>query len=355
VIVNQWVPAAHAGDAVGDHARALRGLIRAWGHESEIYAIDIDESLAGDVRPWSDPWSRVGDVTILHFATASPMTEDFGGLPGTRVVHYHNITPAHFFAKYDPALCHVTHQARRELATLAERTDVAYGASGYSCEELRALGFPDPSVLPLVVDLDRLRSAAPVPALERVLDDGLANILFVGRLAPNKKIEDHLRLAEQYRRYIDLDCRFIFAGRSDAVPAYVTALRALVLDHGLPPDRVWFTGAVPTAELATYYRQADAYVSLSEHEGFCAPLVEAMAMDVPVVAYAATAVSETLDGAGLAFAPKDLEYAAELLGAVVYDEALRDSVLKGQQARVREFEPGRIAERARAALASAGL
>ena len=83
------------------------------------------------------------------------MTEDFAGLPGTRVVHYHNITPAHFFAKYDPALCHVTHQARRELATLAARTDVAYGASGYSCEELRALGFPDPSVLPLVVDLDR--------------------------------------------------------------------------------------------------------------------------------------------------------------------------------------------------------
>ena len=355
MIVNQWVPAALSGDAVGDHAQTLRGLIRDWGHESEIFAIDIDDSLAGDVRPWTDAWSRVGDVTILHFATASPMTEDFAGLPGTRAVHYHNVTPAHFFAKYDPALCHVTRQARIELATLAARTDVAYGASEYSCEELRALGFPDPSVLPLAVDLDRLRSAAPIPALDRVLDDGLANILFVGRLAPNKKIEDHLRLAEQYRRYIDLDCRFIFAGRSDAVPAYFTALRGLVLDHGLPPDRVWFTGAVPTAELAAYYRQADAYVSLSEHEGFGAPLVEAMAMDVPVVAYAATAVSETLDGAGLAFAPKDLEYAAELLGAVVYDEPLRESVLKGQRARVREFEPGRIAQRAKAALAAAGL
>ncbi len=355
MIVNQWVPAAHVGDAVGDHARALRGLFRAWGYESEIYAIDIDERLAGEVRPWTHPWARVGSVTILHFATASPMTEDFAGLAGTRVVHYHNVTPAHFFAKYDPTLCHVTRQARLELASLAGRTDVAYGASRFSCEELNALGFPAPSVLPLVVDLDRLRSARPVPSLERVLDDGPANILFVGRLAPNKKIEDHLRLAEQYRRYIDLDCRFIFVGRSDAVPAYFTALRALVLAHGLPPDRVWFTGPVPTAELAAYYRHADAYVSLSEHEGFGAPLVEAMAMDVPVLAYAATAVPETLDGAGLAFAPKDLEYAAELLGAVVYDEPLRESVLKGQQARVREFEPGRIAERAKAALATAGL
>ena len=128
-----------------------------------------------------------------------------------------------------------------------------------------------------------------------------------------------------------------------------------MLDHALAPDRVWFTGAVPPAELAAYYRQADAYVSLSEHEGFGAPLVEAMAMDVPVLAYAATAVPETLGGAGLAFAPKDLEYAAELLGAVIDDEPLRASVLSGQQRRVRHFEPEQVAGRAKAALAAVGL
>jgi len=101
MIVNQWVPAAHAGDAVGDHARALRGLLRSWGHESDIYAIDIDDSLAGDVRPWDHAGSRGGDVTILHFATASAMTDGFGRLPGTKVLHYHNVTPAHFFAGFD--------------------------------------------------------------------------------------------------------------------------------------------------------------------------------------------------------------------------------------------------------------
>jgi glycosyltransferase involved in cell wall biosynthesis len=355
VIVNQWVPAAYVGDAVGDHARTLRGWLRDWGHDAEVFAIEIEQSLVNDVRPWTDAWSRVGDVTILHFATASPMTEAFAGLPGARVLHYHNVTPAHFFAPYDVALSQVTLQARRELATLAERTDLSYGVSEFSCDELRALGFRDAGMLPLAMDLDRLRAAPQVPALERVLDDGLANVLFVGRLAPNKKIEDHLRLAEQYRRYIDLDYRFIFVGRSDAVPAYFTALRALVMDHGLAPDRIWFTGAVPDAELAAYYRQADAYVSLSEHEGFGAPLVEAMAMDVPVLAYAATAVPETLGGAGVAFAPKDLEYAAELLGALVYEEPLRNAVLNRQRQRVRDFEPPRIAERARAALASAGV
>jgi glycosyltransferase involved in cell wall biosynthesis len=116
-------------------------------------------------------------------------------------------------------------------------------------------------------------------------------------------------------------------------------------------DRFWFPGPVPDAELAAYYRHAHAYVSLSEHEGFCVPLVEAMAMDVPVLAYASSAVPETLGGAGLSFAPKDLELAAELLGALVYDEALRQQVLAGQRRRVQEFSRARFADRLRHVLA----
>jgi glycosyltransferase involved in cell wall biosynthesis len=355
VIVNQWTPAAYPGDAVGDHARALRDLLRRWGHTSEIYAIEIDEALAGDVRPWTDGWALAGDVTILHFATASPMTEAFATLPGTRALHYHNITPAHFFADFDARVCAVTAQARRELRSLADRTDIAFAPSEYSRMELESMGFARTAILPLALDLDRLRGAAPVPALERVLRDGLVNILFVGRIAPNKKIEDHLRLAEQYRRYIDLEYRFVFVGRADAVPGYYASLRALMDRHRLPPDRIWFTGPVPDAELAAYYRHAHAYVSLSEHEGFGVPLVEAMAMDVPVLAYAAAAVPETLGGAGLTFAPKDLEYAAELLGTLVYDERVREAVVARGRARAGEFTRGQVASRLKTALAAAGV
>ena len=129
-----------------------------------------------------------------------------------------------------------------------------------------------------------------MPSLERLLQDGLVNILFVGRIAPNKKIEDHIRLAEHYKRYVDIYYRFIFVGRYDAVPRLLRAVRALIAEYQMLPDRFWFTGPVPDEELAAYYRNAHAYVSLSEHEGFCVPLVEAMAMDVPVLAYAAAAV-----------------------------------------------------------------
>jgi L-malate glycosyltransferase len=136
-------------------------------------------------------------------------------------------------------------------------------------------------------------------------------------------------------------------GRHDGVPRYYAQIRALIAEFEMLPDRFWFTGPVPDEDLAAFYRWADAYVSLSEHEGFCVPLVEAMAADVPVVAYAAGAVPETLGGAGLLFEPKDLELAAELLGLVVYDREVRTGVLRGQRARLRAFAPQAIEARLR--------
>jgi glycosyltransferase involved in cell wall biosynthesis len=350
VIVNQWLPAAHDGDAVGDHARSLRHLVRRWGHESEIYALTRDEGLEGEVRPWGDAPSRDGDVTILHFAVPSPMTAAFQTLPGARVLHYHNVTPAHFFAPFDTGLCRLVADGRRELATLAGKVDLALGVSAFNRRELDELGFAPTGVLPIVPDTSRLTNARRVPSIEAILQDGLVNILFVGRIAPNKKIEDHIRLAEQYKRYVDTYYRFIFVGRYDAVPRYYSAVRALIDEYQMLPDRFWFTGPVPVEELAAYYRHAHAYVSLSEHEGFCVPLIEAMAMDVPVLAYGAAAVPETLGGAGVCFTPKDLEQAAELLGALVYDEAMRQGVIAGQRQRARAFGWDRIEPQLKAML-----
>jgi len=353
--VHQWVPAAHVGDAVGDSARRLRDLLRHWGHESEIFALSIDDSLRGEIRPWTDPASRQGDVTILHFAVPSSMTAAFSRLPGARVLSYHNVTPPHFFAPFDPALVRLTVLGRQELSTLVGRVDLALGDSAYNVEELDDLGFSPTGVLPLMLDPARLRHGPSVPSLERLLGDGLANILFVGRVAPNKKIEDHIRMAEHYKRYVDAYYRFIFVGKYDAVPHYYHAVRRLIAEYRMLPERFWFTGPVPEAELSVYYRHAHAYVSLSEHEGFCVPLVEAMAMDVPVLAYGAAAVPETLGGAGVTFAPKDLEYAAELLGGLIYDDVFRRRVIAGQRERVRAFDPAPVAERVRHELAAVGV
>ena len=350
MIVNQWVPAAHRGDAIGDSARRVRQLIRDAGHGSDLFALTIDASLVGDVRPFSDPAARSGDVTIFHFALPSPMTAEFAALDGVRILQYHNITPASFFAPYDSQLFRLASLGREELRSLAGRVHLALGDSEFNRQELELLGFSPTGVLPIAVDTERITAAPRIPALEQILGDGLINILFVGRIVPNKRIEDHIRLAELYKRYVDSHYRFIFVGRYDGVPRYYNAIRALIVQYRMLPERFLFTGAVTDHELAAYYRWADVYVSLSEHEGFCVPLVEAMATDVPVLAHAAGAVPETLGGAGVLFDPKDLEFAAEMTGVLVYDRAVRSKIIEGQRRRLADFALPRIDAQLRAVL-----
>jgi glycosyltransferase involved in cell wall biosynthesis len=355
MIINQWVPAAHRGDAIGDSARRVRDMLRGAGHDSDLYALTIDEDLRDDVRPFSDAGARRGHITIFHFALPSPMTDAFGSLSGIRVLQYHNITPAAFFAPYDAGMFRLAALGRTELRSLADRVDLALGDSEFNRQELEELGFPRTGVLPIAVNLNRLTSAPRRPALEKILGgDRFINFLFVGRIVPNKRIEDHIRLAEMYKRYIDSYYRFIFVGRYDGLPRYYSMIRALIVQYRMLPERFVFTGAVPDDDLAAYYRWADAYISLSEHEGFCVPLVEAMATDVPVLAYAAGAVPETLGGAGVLFSPKDFEFAAEMLGTLVYDRPVRDRIIAGQRRRVRDFAPDRIEQRLKAVLATLG-
>jgi L-malate glycosyltransferase len=342
MVVNQWVPAAHKGDAIGDSARRVRGLLREMGHQSDLFALTIDEDLVDDVHPFTDPAARHGDVTIFHYALPSPMTEAFAALPRGRVLQYHNVTPAHFFAPYHSEIFRLAQLGRAEVATLAGRTDVALGDSEYNRRELESMGFGNTGVFPIAIDVERITRAPRRPALEKVLTDGPLNFLFVGRIVPNKKIEDHIRLAEVYKRYVDVNYRFIFVGKTDGVPRYYNMVRALIAEFQMPADRFWFTGPVPDEDLATFYRTASVYLSLSEHEGFCVPLLEAMAADVPVLAYASTAVPDTLGGAGVQFHPKDLELAAELLGELAYNDRLRDNVIARQRRRLADFGDDRI-------------
>ena len=118
MIVNQWVPAAHRGDAVGDSARRVRDLLRRMGHQSDVFALTIDDDLHGDVRPFADAASQHGDLTIFHFALVSPMTSAFGRLPRGRILQYHNVTPAHFFAPWDTAMFRLAELSREDLQSL---------------------------------------------------------------------------------------------------------------------------------------------------------------------------------------------------------------------------------------------
>src|SRR5262249_42638166 len=141
MVINQWVPAAHKGDAIGDSARRVRDLLRTMGHDADLFAMTIDDELAGDVRPFADPAAQRGDIPIFHYALPSPMTAAFAALDRARVLQYHNVTPAEYFAAYDPALFRLASLGRRELTTLVGHVDVALGDSEYNRRELDAIGF----------------------------------------------------------------------------------------------------------------------------------------------------------------------------------------------------------------------
>ena len=352
MIVNQWVPAAHRGDAIGDSARRVRELLRSLGHSSDIYALTIDDDMRDEVRAFATPESSAGDVTIFHYALPSPMTAAFAALPRGRVLQYHNITPPHFFGDYEPGVFRITAMGRQDLASLAGDTDLALGDSDFNRQELAGLGFRRTGVFPIALNLRRIVAAAPHPVLDTMLNDGLTNFLFVGRIVPNKRVEDIIRLAEFYKRYIDTHYRFIFVGRTEGIPRYHATVRALIREFDMLPDRFLFPGAVSDWELAAYYRSASVYLSLSDHEGFCVPVLEAMAAGVPVFAYDSTAVGETLGGAGVCWSPKDVEFAAELLGQLAFDPVMRAKIVAAQHTRLEHFSDATVVTQLKKAIAA---
>jgi len=343
--IHQWVPAAHRGDAIGDSARTVRGLLRSMGHESDLFALTMDDDLRGDVRPFADPEASLGDVTIFHFALPSPMTSAFARLTGTKVLQYHNITPPHFFAAWDTEIHKILSQGLLGLAPLAPVTTLGLGDSEFNRGELERLGFERTAVLPIAIDFDRYARPAN-PILLKRLCDGRTNLLFVGRIAPNKRHDHLLRVLAYYKKNISTAVRLLAVGRHPRRETgrgvkieahYLDALIRLYSELGVEPADVVFTGGVSHDELLACYESAHVFVSMSEHEGFGVPLVEAMLKHVPIVALGGTAVTETLGGAGVVFDRPDIAEFAETAALLAKPGPARDAILRGQDRRVQDF------------------
>jgi glycosyltransferase involved in cell wall biosynthesis len=340
--IDQWVPALHRGDAIGDSARLMRDAFRSWGHTADVYALELDADLVGDGRPFSEYRSDgKNDVVILHYALPSPLTRALVEHPGRRVLLHHNITPPSFFAGWDDEMVRICTLGREQLGSLAAQVDLGLADSEFNRLELEALGFRRTGVLPIYLDFDRYREA-PNPVLARMLDDGLTNLLFVGRLAPNKRPEDLVRLAAYWRKYIAPDVRLLLVGKWWVRGSYFHRLQAFAYELDFTPWEVVFLGHVDHDDLLACYAAARVFVSMSEHEGFGVPLVESMLMRVPVLAYSAGAVPYTLGGTGVQFARKDLAEVGEMAHLLATDSALRQAVLEGQDRRLPAFAPDAV-------------
>jgi glycosyltransferase involved in cell wall biosynthesis len=337
--VHQLLAALAYGDAIGDEALAIQRHLRAAGFESDIFAEKVHPRMADRARPlWQ--YAQVSSpetVCVYHFSIGSAAGRMIHHAPDRLVAIYHNITPARFFLGFHPHLVGLCHHGRRELARFALRTELALGDSEYNRQELEAAGFARTGVLPIVLDLGRYRRA-PSAVMGRLLDAGRTNLLFVGRVIPNKRFEDLLAVFAFYRRR-DPRSRLLLVGDYRGHEGYYGRLRERAAALGLSlSEDVLFTGHLEHDDLLACYAAADAFLCLSEHEGFCVPLLEAMVFGLPVVAYDAGAVRETLRGAGVLLGSKEPEAVAEVLWRLRDDGAFRRAVLAGQQRALGELQ-----------------
>jgi glycosyltransferase involved in cell wall biosynthesis len=341
---HQLVPNLAFGDAISQQALTLRRLLRASGVRSEIFAEHVDAQLRGEARPYRELRQSVdGDTAVLyHFSIGSELTDLYRLLPGPRVLVYHNITPPEFFRGVNAQVAALCARGRDELRSLRGQCTLALGDSEFNRQELESFGFARTAVFPIVLDPERY-GLRPVTRLERPYRDGHVNFLHVGRLVPNKRIEDLLKVFYFYRRRINPDSRLFLVGIDTDMEIYAVALRQMIHDLGL--SGVAFPGRVTQRELVTYYRLAHVYLCMSEHEGFCVPLVEAMHFGVPVIAYSAGAVPETLGDAGALVLRKDFPEIAELAALICEDAALREEMAAAGRARAELFLPDAMATR----------
>jgi glycosyltransferase involved in cell wall biosynthesis len=336
--VDQLVPAFHRGDAIGDEAAHLRQFFRSRGWSSEIYRLTCDRDLERESREFSAfPEPEPEDVVILHFAVPSPLTGALRRFSCKKMIIYHNVTAPEFFRGLSEEMVDLTRRGREELRSLAGAVDLSLADSRFNAEELTDLGFKEVHVFPLFVDWAKYEK--PMNAfLHKFFRDGRTNILFVGRVAPNKKIEDLVKVVFYYKKYISPLVRLIIVGKTSSLPVYYHSLVRLADDFILKPDDICFTGHVPDEDMFALYRASDVFLSLSEHEGFCLPLVESMIFDLPVIAYNSAAVPDTLEGSGILINEKRVDGVAELVGIVARNRDIREKIVAGQRARLEKLK-----------------
>jgi L-malate glycosyltransferase len=335
--VHQVLATLGYGDAIGHEVLGIQRVLRAAGYTSDIFVETADrrlEPLTRDYRELVDA-ANPANLLLHHFSIGSKASRIAYALPDRMALIYHNITPPEYFVGVHRTLARQCFRGRRELQAYVDRCDLALGDSEFNRQDLAALGFSRTDVLPVVPGFARLDRPANRFVADQ-FDDAWTNVIFVGRVIANKKIEDVIRYFHAYQSLYNHRSRLIIVGVFSLFEKYLASLNHLAAELGV--SNVHFTGHVSDEELVAYYEIADLFLCASEHEGFCVPLVEAFYKEVPVIAYAATAVPATMDGAGVLFYEREPRQVAALMDAVLSDTALQDAIVAGQLAAVRRLQ-----------------
>ena len=342
----QFIPTIAYGDAVGNDTVALKQAMLNMGYDTEIYAESIVPPLGKETATKIEgelPNMGKEDVAILHLSTGAELNFSFGRLSCRKIVIYHNITPPEYFHESDTYIEGINKWAIEGAKYLADKVDYCIAVSEYNKKELVKMGYTCPiDVLPILIPFEDYKKTPSEKILKKYDDGEHKNIVFTGRVVPNKKQEDIIAAFYHYKKYYNPKSRLFLVGSYAEENIYYRRLRKYVEELKL--NDVYFTGHIKFDEILAYYNLADVFLCMSEHEGFCVPLVEAMFFRKPIVAYNSSAIPYTLGGTGwLLDTKRPLEVAGAINYIIVHPE-VRQKIIEGQVKRLQDFSYERIYE-----------
>lgn len=338
--VFQVTPSLSYGDAVSNDALAIRQILQEEGYDTDIYTVTMDSRLPqGTAHYLNDmPAPEADDLLFYHGAIGTGLTEKLQSFRCKKVMIYHNITPPEFFQPYSRVLTRATRMGYAEIQEMAKVFDRCIADSEYNKQNLRDMGYEcEIDVCPIVIPFEDYDQEPDAETIAKYQGDGITNLLFVGRIAPNKRQEDIISAFAAYQKAYNPDSRLFLVGScGEELRNYEARLKDYIKALGLE-GKAFLTGHIPFRTILAYYRLADVFVCMSEHEGFCVPVPEAQHFDKPIVAYRSSAVPETMGDGGLLVDEKDPYVVAAAINRVMTDEKLRNDILKAQQKKLDEM------------------
>ncbi len=334
--VNQFVSNFCFGDAISNNVRIIKNKFLERGVLGEIFTQFPDEYSLKDSRFFREYRGNPENVLVMHGSTYSEIFDFIADLPDKKVLIYHNITPPDFFRGYSDFFVEHLSKGLSQMRDMSKIFDLALGVSGFNVENLRTMGYKNVQKIPLFIDFSKYLNSSEDFSLSDILSKSGKNILFVGRMAPNKKQEDVIKAFYIYRKYFDEKAHLILVGGFDGMENYLSGILALISELGLN-DCVKITGKVSDPELNFLYKNCDLFLSMSEHEGFFVPAIEAFYFELPLMCFNAGAIFETTSGGAIFFDEKDFAQVAETMNKVLSDVNFRKDLLSKQKSSLSKF------------------
>jgi len=334
--VDQIVPTFIANDGVYYESLTIKRILNNNGIESVIYYdVLLSEEIKSDGISYKEINKNIDRIIIYHYAIWNDILESVINLPGKKILFYHNITPYQWFADCDETIKLVAKKGREKLSELVNHFDLVIAESNFSKQELVEKGFRNIEILPYIVDFTKYNiSPTEIPYNKNIK----GKLIYVGRIAPNKMIDELIMIYYYYKKSIETNSKFVIIGdySSPIYGPYYSYLRRLIKYMQL--EDIIFTDKVSLSTLVGYYRWADIFITMSQHEGFCTPLLESMYFNVPVIARNACAIPETLGEAGILIKTNDYREIAEIIHECIINKKLREKLIRKQNERLKDFD-----------------